>query len=206
MNPGKLELVVTGRGYVESGRAEDVYCNVEGQTTIIKIVARGPARSRRGMSSAELDSAALKDQLINQRITTRKPRPTYLNARLTREVAEIALKEYIEGIFKQDLEVLTQAIDGCRAAIRKIEERLERTRKASQRLKEALAAAGGAKTPADIVAEVDIQDRLEEAELTLGSRTAIAGAGGGQAGGPGEIHPRQDDQGAGERDQEGPRR
>ena len=54
------------------------------------------------------------------------------------------------------------------------EGRLERTRAASQRLQETLGAAAGARAPADIVAEVDIQDRIEETKLRLGSRTAVA--------------------------------
>ena len=51
-----------------------------------------------------LDSASLKDQLVNQRITVKAAEATYENARLAREVAEIAVVEYIEGIYKSDHE------------------------------------------------------------------------------------------------------
>jgi RND family efflux transporter MFP subunit len=162
---GKLELVVNGRGSVEAGRAEAVYSNVEGQTTIIKIAPEG-RRVKRGDVIAELDSAALKDQLINQRITTRSAEANFLNAKLTREVAEIAVMEY-KDVFKQEQDELRRAIEGGRAAIRKIEGRLERTRAASRRLKDLMRAGGGARTPAEVVADVDIQDRIEDAELDL---------------------------------------
>ena len=77
------------------------------------------------------------------------------------------MTEYTEDIYQQEDEDLTRAIDGGRAAIRKTEERLERTRKASERLKVPWTTRAGSRPPADIVAEVDIQDRIEEAELSL---------------------------------------
>jgi RND family efflux transporter MFP subunit len=165
VKPGKLRLTLKERGYVEAARTKDVYCNVEKGTTIIRIVPEGSA-VKKGEIIAELDSAALKDQLINQRITTKAAEANFLNARLMREVAEVAIAEYKE-IFRQDEETLQGEIEGARAAIRKTQERLERTRAARERLAEMLRAAGGARTPADAVAEVDIQDRIEEAELTL---------------------------------------
>jgi hypothetical protein len=58
-------------------------------------------------------------------------------------------------------------IDGLREAIRKSEARLERTREASRRFADAVAKLGRPKSPAEIVAQVDIQDRLEDAERTL---------------------------------------
>ncbi len=166
VKPGKLRLVVASRGMVEAARTEDVYANVEGGTTIIKIVPEG-TRVKKGEVIVELDSAALKDQLVNQRIRTKSAEANFLNAKLAREVAQIALGEYTDGIFKHEVEDLKTQINGGRNAIEKIEGRLERTHAARRRLNDALAAAGGAKTPADIVAEVDIQDRLEEAELSL---------------------------------------
>ena len=42
------------------------------------------------------------DQLANQRITTKSAEANYLNSKLTREVAEIVVREYVEGILVQD--------------------------------------------------------------------------------------------------------
>src|SRR5207253_2774123 len=98
---GPLPITVVERGSLESSKNQDVYCQVEGQTTIIKIVAEG-SQVKKGDVVCELDSAALKDQLINQRITTKSAEANFQNARLTREVAQIAVTEYIEGIFVQD--------------------------------------------------------------------------------------------------------
>jgi len=43
-----------------------------------------------------------RDQLINQQITTKSAAANYENAKLTREIAEIAVIEFSEGIFVQD--------------------------------------------------------------------------------------------------------
>jgi RND family efflux transporter MFP subunit len=165
VKPGKLRLTLRERGYVEAARTEDVYCNVEKGTTIIKIVPEGAA-VKRGEVIAELDSAALRDQLVNQRITTKAAEANFLNAKLMREVAEVAAAEY-EEVFRQDDEALKGAIEGARAARRKAQERLDRTRAARERLAGMQRTAGGAQTLAEAVDELDLQDRIDEAELTL---------------------------------------
>src|SRR5262249_41283539 len=42
------------------------------------------------------------DQLTNQLITTQQAEASFLNAKLTREVAEIAVIEYVQGTFLQE--------------------------------------------------------------------------------------------------------
>ncbi len=164
--PDKLKHVVQARGSVEATRTADIYSQIEGNTTIIRLMPEG-SKVKKGQVICELDSAALRDQLVNQAIKTKNAEANYLNARLTREVAEIAVREYVEGVYPQELAALKQEIDSDRAAIAKTEGRLDRTRKASQRIKDALADGGGARTPADILAELQIQDRLEDTEGLL---------------------------------------
>ena len=74
---------------------------VEGSTTIITILAEG-TKVKKGDMVCELDSASLRDSLTNQKIATQGAEASFQNAKLTREVAEIAVKEYEEGIFLQD--------------------------------------------------------------------------------------------------------
>ena len=165
VKPGRLRLAVTERGRVEAARTADMYCNVEKGAVILRLVPEGSA-VKKGQVIAELDSSALKDQLINQRITTKSAEANFLNARLAREAAEAAVAEY-EDISRREDESLKRAIDGGRTAIGKTEERLERTHTASRRLAEMLSVAGGTRGPAELVAEVDLQDRIQEAELGL---------------------------------------
>lgn len=98
---GALPITVTEKGALESSRNQDVMCQVEGQTTIISIVPEGTP-VKKGDLVCELDSASLRDQLTNQKIATQGAEAAYQNAKLTREVAEIAVKEYKEGIYIQD--------------------------------------------------------------------------------------------------------
>ena len=105
VRPASLPVIVSERGSLESSNNQDVYCLVEGQTTIIFIVSEG-TRVTKGQLVCELDSAALKDQLTNQIIATEGAKAAHQNAKLTREVAEIAVKEYVEGVYLQELQTV----------------------------------------------------------------------------------------------------
>ncbi len=99
----KLVITVTERGNLESAKNIDVANEVEGQTTIISILPEG-TRVKKGELVAELDSAALEDNRVNQEIATKRAEADLENARKTREVAEIAVKEYEEGTYPQSVQ------------------------------------------------------------------------------------------------------
>ena len=105
--------------------------------------------------------------MVNQRITTESAKANYQNAKLASEVAQLAVKEYTEGVLKQDLSAAKAEIASSRAAIQKAESRLERTRRAGQKLNGVLAGKGGVKTADEIVVELDLDDRLDATEQTL---------------------------------------
>ena len=88
-------------------------------------------------------------------------------AKLMREVAELAVIEYADGILKQDLNTLKSEISAARSAIQKTESRLERTRRARERLNGLPPGNGDAKTRAEIVVDLDLDNRLEDVEQTL---------------------------------------
>jgi HlyD family secretion protein len=77
------------------------YALVEGQTTIISIIPDG-SKVKKGDIVCELDSASLNDQAINQKITSESAKAIYENAKLTREITQIALTEYIEGLLVEE--------------------------------------------------------------------------------------------------------
>ena len=58
-------------------------------------------------------------------ITTKGAEASYQNAKLTREVAEIAVTEYIEGIFKQELETALGEIALAESDLKRSEDRLD---------------------------------------------------------------------------------
>ena len=118
---------------------------------------------KKGDLLCELDSGLLHDLLGNQLIAEQRANAAYQNAKLSREVAEIAVTEYVEGIFKQDLYTLKSEIAGAEAAIQKADDRLERTQ-ARQRMSEV---AKDAEDASRYRGRADIVDRLESAEQSV---------------------------------------
>lgn len=166
VKPGKLIVTEVTRGNLEAAHRADVFSQVEGRTTIVRLLPEG-TRVKKGQLVCELDSAALKDSLINQKITTRGAEIAYQSARLAREAADIAVDEYVEGTFRQEQGTLRAEAAAAQSAIEKADARMERARRARKRVSDLLASRGDAVTPADLVAELDIEDRLEAAEQSL---------------------------------------
>jgi len=164
VKPGKFSVTLAERGSLESSDNKDAYCLVEGSTTtIIKILPEG-TKVKKGQIVCELDSASLLDRLTNQHIATEKAEGAYQEAKLDREVAELAVIEYTEGVYKQEQEILGGEIAVAKSSIQRAEARLTRTRDAEKRLNEGLPAKPAA---AEIMAKLDIEDRVAAAEQTL---------------------------------------
>lgn len=102
---GKLARTVKERGNLESAKNLDVVNEVEGQVAILRIVPEG-SRVKKGDVVCELDSAALRDQLTNQEITTKRAEADYQNALKTRQVAEYAVEEYVKGTYPQEVKTI----------------------------------------------------------------------------------------------------
>jgi len=125
---GALPIIVKEKGALESSKNQDAFNGVEGSTTIIMIKPEG-TRVKKGELVCELDSASLKDQLVNQKITTESAKANYGNATLTREVAEIAVVEYVEGIFIQDQATAEGEIKLAESDLSRAEDRLDWARR-----------------------------------------------------------------------------
>ena len=171
------------KGSLESSENKDAYCQVEGQTTIIMIKPEGTP-VKKGEIVCQLDSAALSDQLVNQKITTKSAEANHENAKLTREVAEIAVVEYEEGIFKQDFATVEGEIKLAESDLSRSEDRLDWARRMFDK---------------GYVSKATVD--LGRADAQEGPVRARAGA--EQEEGPGRLHQGQDDQGAQERGREG---
>ena len=159
-----VNLIETG--YLEAARSVDVYNRVEGQTIIIRLAAEG-SRVKTGDVVCELDSASLRDQLVNQRISTKSAEADFENAKLARQVSEIAVEQYVKGTFRQEQNTLRNEIVAAKTAVRIAESRLERTKKVRKQLNDMPVANGGGKTSAELLTELDIEDRIEGTEQSL---------------------------------------
>ncbi len=176
VKPGRFKLVVDVPGALEAEHSDAYYCRVEGQTTLISILPEG-TRLRQGDQVVVLGSAALQDQLIRQMSATERAKWAYENAKLKREVAQIGVLEYKKGIYPSAKSELQNEIKMAEIGVRRGKARLERTLLARQKLNDVLARGGGAKTSGDILAELDIQDRLDSAERSaLSAELSLASA------------------------------
>ena len=163
--PGKLKITVTEPAVIEAARRSDVYCKVEGSnTTILSIVPEGSLVNM-GQVVCELDSSMLNDTLTNQVITTKGAEAAFQNAKLARQEAEVAKAEYVEGDFKSERGGLKGEAAAARMAIAKAEARLERTLKARRKLGEWMKSS--TETLPSVVADLDLADRIDAAELTI---------------------------------------
>jgi HlyD family secretion protein len=113
-------------------KAVDVVNKIEGESTIALLKPPG-SRVKKGDVVVELDASELKDTLVNQEIATRSAEAAYQNARLSREVAEIAVMEYTEGILNQDLKTVDGEISAAKADRQRAKDRLEWARKMTEK-------------------------------------------------------------------------
>jgi len=167
---GRLSLVVDTRGRLEASRSADVYSSVEGQTTILSIVPEG-TRVTKGQLICELDSAALKDRLVNQSIALKKAEAAYQNAKLTREAAEIAVKEYADGIYPRERQKAMAEMKWASEAMNRLHRQRKQVEAAQQELAALLRDRKEPKTPADILATLDVDARLEAVERAYDRET-----------------------------------
>lgn len=84
-----------------------------GSTRIIMIKPEGEQVSA-GEVVCELDSAAFRDEVIAQRIRYDQAKAWLIQAKSILEVNEISLREYRDGIYKQDLQLVRQYLASCR--------------------------------------------------------------------------------------------
>ena len=127
---------------------------------------RGPG-SRRAISSASSTRPRFATRLTNQKIATQGAEATYQNARLARENAEIAVKEYQEGTYLLEKSTILGEIKLAESALQKAKARLERTRRARQRLNDTRSRKEAATGASDILAELDLENQLDSTEQTL---------------------------------------
>ncbi len=130
-----------------------------GSTRIIMIKPEGEQVAA-GEVVCELDSAAFRDEVIAQRIRFDQAKAWLVQAKSILEVNDISLREYRDGIYKQDLQLVRQYLASCR-----VEE--ERARKNLDWSKEVYLK--GFRAPSQYQADILALDRakiaLGEAEM-----------------------------------------
>ena len=124
--PKSLDQSKPADGIGKRSTPAKVYSNVS--STIISI-RPNHSNVMKGELVCELDSAHLYDRLITQKLAVSNAKASCLNATLTREVAEIAVVEYAEGIFRTQDEETAGDIKIAEAELALAEEELRNTKK-----------------------------------------------------------------------------
>jgi hypothetical protein len=101
-----------------------VYNEVEGRTTIISLLPEGMT-VKKGQVVCELDSSDFRDSLVEQEIATKKAEAAFQKPKSSREAAEAAVKEYVEGLVPQKLTAARAAVAQAKAALEKVRKQAE---------------------------------------------------------------------------------
>ena len=117
VKPGKLSVTVTAKGTVEVSRSEYATCQVQGTATILWVLPDGSLVTK-GQLICELDSTPFREKLAEASLSEKSADANHQNARLTREVAEIAVREHTEAKQVNDqatLKELKAQVEKCRS-------------------------------------------------------------------------------------------
>jgi multidrug efflux pump subunit AcrA (membrane-fusion protein) len=102
---GDLVVTVTEDGQVESATNVNVRCEVPGPIRILEIVEDG-TQVKPGEALAKLDSSSIEEEIVAQEIATAKAEAARVKAEKDLAAAAIAVDEYVQGTFVQDLRKL----------------------------------------------------------------------------------------------------
>ena len=104
---------VVERGEVESSRNVEIRCQVKSRnsagTAIIEVIPEG-TQVKEGDLLVKLDASALEQEIVQQQIVGNTSQAIMIQAKNTFEAAQIARKEYLEGTFIQEEQLIQNEI------------------------------------------------------------------------------------------------
>lgn len=130
--PEGLLVTVTEDGNVESASNIDVKCEVAGGGTILWIIEDG-STVKKGDELIRLDTSLIEDELNTQRIAYEKALATKIKAEEDYAAADISVKEYRDGMFKQELQTLESQITVSLENLRSAQNMLEHTERMARK-------------------------------------------------------------------------
>ncbi|QEH36956.1 multidrug resistance protein MdtN [Aquisphaera giovannonii] len=130
-----LHLRVMAGGDLQPMKERTVVCEVEDITekeglTVVSLVENGQP-VKKGDVLCRLDSSQLDDLALNEEILLGQVRSECTQARLSKETAEIALREYVEGLVAQHCKDYEGKIALGKSDVQKYREHLEWTERMS---------------------------------------------------------------------------
>lgn len=109
----KFEAFVTEPGDIVSSSNVEVRCQVESRgsagVTIVSLCEEG-TEVKKGDLLIQFDDSVLQNELIAQQIVVAKDKSALIQAESNLSNAERTLREYVEGLFQQEVEMLESAV------------------------------------------------------------------------------------------------
>src|SRR5262249_264360 len=140
-----LEPMVRAPGRLESSRRTVIRCELErmasssgattqtaGASTMIWVIPEG-TEVEEGDVIARLDASTYEEMLRQQTIVVEQAKASYLQAELDVEIAQIALREYLEGTVKATVEELEANLSLAKSNVTQSGQRLEWTMKMNKK-------------------------------------------------------------------------
>ncbi len=116
---------VVERGEVESSRNVEIRCEVKSNNTtgtaILDVLEEG-TRVQPGDVLVRLDSSALEQQRVEQQILCNTSEALLITAQNEYEAAKIAKKEYEEGVFRQEEQVIQSSLFVAEETLRRAQQ------------------------------------------------------------------------------------
>lgn len=177
--PTDLEVKVKKDGELEAVENVDLQSHVEGRTTIVFIAKEG-TWAKKGDLLVELDSALIRQQLLEAKLANRQAEADLQSAQellaiqeaqnaadlqaaqVSLELANIALEQFEDGSYPQQLATAQTAVDMARITVQNKQEELDRTKSLY---------AKGFTTATDVqnaeLSLTTVKNQLREAETSL---------------------------------------
>ncbi len=133
---GPFRYDVVERGELESAKNVDVRCEVKAQKlngmTILEVVKEG-THVKKGDVLVRLDASGLEQDLLQQQIKCNAQEAAMVTSKNQYEAAQISLKEYAEGTFRQEEQQLESEILIAKENLRRSQEYLAYSERLSAR-------------------------------------------------------------------------
>jgi HlyD family secretion protein len=107
-----------------------IYASVPGETTIVSVLPDG-TKVKKDQVICELDSTALTNRLESGNLAAKVAESAYEQSRMDRELAEITVTEYSEGLYVQELQEREMQIKSAEADLVIAEDECDEIREAA---------------------------------------------------------------------------
>lgn len=129
---GDLIVTVTEQGTLESSNNTEIKCKVRGNSTVLWVIEAGTEVAP-GYELVRLDTSTIEDNINAQEIVYQRAVATHAQSEADVAVAEIAITEYLEGVYRSQMKTLEKDLAIAQSNLRTAQNMLEHSTKMFKR-------------------------------------------------------------------------